>query len=289
MPGTPDMRSLVLLRTRTIAALVMIVCALPLKAGETRRVEGLRFEALLILGSVDVEVRQGEPAELQIQGPAGVTETVKYRVDGDTLVLGINPSKDSKRMEGVRFRVIVPQLRTLELRGSGDVYVKPFEFARSDWNSPAEIFLNGSGDIKLFAVQGASVQMRVKGGGNIQAASINVEQFDAFVAGAGDVYAKELQAKEAELTVTGSGAIKVTDKSFVESLEVNIIGSGDAYLEPVDCEDAEINVVGSGDVRLGRVAHLLEASILGSGDILYSGDAELDSVELGSGEVRRRE
>ncbi|MFK7831387.1 MAG: DUF2807 domain-containing protein [Congregibacter sp.] len=285
----PEMRSLLKRSAQAVAIVGALACAASLQAGETRRVEGLEFDELLIFGPMNVEVRQGEPAELQIQGPDGLTDKVKYRISGDTLTIGSGKSGDRKVLENISFRVILPQLQRLKLKGSGDVYVKPFDFTQTRRGEPAEISLEGSGDIKLYGVQGPSLELRVKGSGNIKALSISVAQLDTFVAGSGGVFIQTLQAKDAELTVTGSGDATVTEESFIESLEVNVIGSGDANLETVDCEKAEINIVGSGDVRIGRVTKLLAASILGSGDVRYRGDPDVDSIELGSGEVRRSE
>jgi hypothetical protein len=102
------------------AGLGMAVLA---QADEARRVEGLRFDELLVVGSVSVEVRQGEITELQIRGPKDSLDPDPFLIKGETLVLGARRSRENRDYDKLRFRVEVPILRELEVRGSGDVYV----------------------------------------------------------------------------------------------------------------------------------------------------------------------
>ena len=87
---------------------------------------------------------------------------------------------------------------------------------------------------------------------------------------------KKLQAQEAELVVTGSGDIKVTDEGFVHTAEVNVVGSGEIDLRVVRSEVIEANIVGSGDIELGEVLQSIQGAILGSGDVRFDGDPEVD-------------
>jgi hypothetical protein len=255
---------------------------------ETRSVEGLDFDELVVLGSIQVEVSQGDEYALQIRGPAEYLDMNPFRVDGDTLVLGSTRKSSGKYFETLQFRVVMPVLRELSVKGSGDVYVKPFQLAEARRDRTTVISLNGAGDIKLFGVTGGNLELEVKGSGDIKAVKLDVEDLEALVAGSGDLFIQTVQAEYVEFTVTGSGDLTVTDSSFVKKASVNVIGSGDVSADPMDCDEAEVNVLGSGSIRIGRVMTNLEASTIGSGDIRYRGDPEVDSVQLGSGEVRRR-
>lgn len=271
-----------------VAALVgSLAFAVPLSAGETRRIEGLEFDEIVVLGSIKVEIRQGDTPVLQIQGPDESIALATFSTKGDTLFLSSKKNSKRRELQKLRFRVIAPNLRELKLKGSGDVYVKPWTFEGRGKRDTMYVGLEGPGDIKLFSVEGSAIEMTVKGSGNIKAQSIEVEQIEAYVAGTGDLFIQTLTADEARFTVTGSGDIAVTDSGYVRELDANVVGSGDARLENVRCDSAELNVVGSGDIAVGEVLKTLEASVLGSGDIRFRGNPELEKFEIGSGEVRR--
>ena len=262
------------------------------RAGETRRVEGIDLadvDELYVIGSVRVELRQGDEAELRIQGDEKDFEIPPFFIKGESLVLGRGDYYGKDSVGAMRFRVVLPRLQELRLKGSGDAYVKPFELYDRGHGGFPTIAVEGSGDIKLYGLKGPGVELRVKGSGSIKAMDVDVEELEAVVAGSGDLFMQSVQAEEGEFVVTGTGDIGVTDGGFVKRLEVNVVGSGDARLEKVDCDVAEVNVVGSGTADVGRVASRLNASVLGSGDVFYRGEPKVESVELGSGEVRSRD
>lgn len=269
--------------TLTLAA-ACVLWSTGVLADETRRVEGLDFDEIDVLGAVSVEVRQGERALLQLRGPEGDLEKQPFYVKGDRLVLGHNPEHPRHDFQQVKFRVEVPELEELRVKGSGDAYIKPLTLAEE-----GSFSVDGSGDIKLFGIMGPALELTVKGSGDIKAVDVEVEDIRAVVAGSGDLFIKQLQADSGEFVVTGSGDIKVVEGGRVGRVEANIVGSGDIDMRGVASESAEIAIVGSGTANLGSVASTIEATILGSGDVLYDGDPEIESVQLGSGAVRRRD
>jgi hypothetical protein len=275
------------------ACLAFIGCFVsPVQAAdETRRVEGLQFDQIILIGDSQLEIRQGDEVGLQLRGPSQFLDPEPFYLRGETLVLGAREhARSSKTVDTDRkllFRVVMPVLRELRVQGSGEVYMKPFVFESGD-RVPA-LVVDGSGEINMFSITGGRVEMRVGGSGDIKAETIDVDDLEAVVAGSGGIFIRSLQADSGELVITGSGDLAVTEKSFVQTLEVSVVGSGDAELAPLSAERAELNVVGSGDIQIGEVAEKLNASVLGSGDVSYGGDPEVDRVELGSGEVRRRD
>lgn len=277
------------LLTASVASIVLSCVMAPAQAGETRTVEGLDFEELLILGSIKVEVKQGSPAELQIQGSEDFLEPLPFSVRGSTLVIGRHSWANNKHAHELRYRVIVPELSELRLKGSGSVYVKPFVSDNPDPDLPFTVSLEGSGGIMMYSINYPSVELKVKGSGKVKVETLDAKELEAVVAGSGDLFVGTLSTTDAEITITGSGDVAVTEPSYTDTVEINVIGSGDARLKNLFCDTAELNVVGSGDISLGEVATKLNASILGSGDIRYGGNPRVEKVELGSGEVRRRD
>ncbi|WP_439101115.1 GIN domain-containing protein [Congregibacter sp.] len=255
---------------------------------QTRRVEGLDFDEVVVLGDAEVEISQGDEVALQLRGPADYLDTEPFYVSGDTLVVGAR-KRENNDDERLRFRIVMPYLEELQVKGSGTVYIKPFAFDAMGGDDPVTLTVDGSGEINAFELTGAVLELRVEGSGDFRAVSVNVAELEAVVAGSGYLFVETLTAGRGEFVVTGSGDLRVTEGGSVDELEVNVVGSGDIRMPSVNSNRAETNIVGSGSALIGEVREQLNASILGSGDVSYSGSPEVERVELGSGEVRRRD
>lgn len=259
--------------------------------GKTQRIVGLEFDRVIVVGDLEVEIRQETETELQVRGDAESLDERLFYVRDNTLVLGARAGelRIRKGEQPTRMRVAMPALQELRLKGAGEVYLQPFQFRENSAGSWPLIALEGSGRISAFALMGTALEMRVKGSGNVRVEQIEVDDLEIVIAGGGNAFVQTLNALDGEFVVTGSGDLEVTRASHVTQLEVSVVGSGDAQLTPLDSMRAEINVVGSGSVAVGQIFEQLNASVLGSGDISYAGDPQVERVELGSGEVRRRD
>lgn len=280
--GTPRARYL-------IASCVALLLAPPALFAdeEVRRIEGLEFTRIALVGDVKAQIRQGDGHVLQVFGDrSDLDEEPFYVSNGGLLVLGKRRGS-SRSADDVRFRVTLPVLDKLSVNGSGAAYVKTFDLGGRD-DSVAEFVVDGSGDLRIFGLKGGSTELRVKGSGDLRAVLIDVGEIEATVSGSGDMYLKEVHAARGEFIVTGSGDLVVTEGGRVDRLEANVVGSGDIDLDDVNSRVAEVNVIGSGTATIGIVDEKLNASILGSGDIRYLGEPETDSVALGSGDIRVR-
>lgn len=125
----------------------------------------------------------------------------------------------------------------------------------------------GSGSIKVEgALSGDRVNISLSGSGNITSA-VKADDFHAAVAGSGSIDLNG-SAKETKINISGSG--DVNGKSFrTATASVSIAGSGSAYL------GAEKSI---------------SASIVGSGNVVYSGNATItDSRTVGSGRLSRED
>ncbi len=265
------------------AALALGIVAGGAAAGEeTRRVEGLQFSRVVVSDDIRVEILQNDTHVLRYKADVdNLDREPFYIARKDTLVLL------KSRRGDVRFRVGMPTLERVTVKGSGSVYVKPFSLPDST-SKTAEFVLDGSGDLRLYGFEGPEVELSLKGSGDLKAVNIETDNLTAVVSGSGELYLREVTADSGMFTVTGSGDLEVTERGYVRDIEVDVVGSGDAELDAVDCEDAEVNVVGSGNVSLGVVERKLTATILGSGDIRYRGEPKIERTVFGSGDIRSR-
>ncbi|CAN0602201.1 unnamed protein product, partial [Ectocarpus sp. 12 AP-2014] len=230
-----------------------------------------------VLGSTSVQISQGDATALKIRGDADDLEKEPFFIKRNALVLGKSRSHRGAQFDELRFRVVIPDLQELKVKGSGSAYVKPFALLESDGGDAPTVQVEGSGDIKLYGIEGAAIELRVNGSGDIKVVKLDVAEVEAVVAGSGDLFIQNLRAERGEFVITGAGDIEVTEDSFVEQIEISVVGSGDADLSRVSCDRAEMNIVGSGNADIGEVREQLNASVLGSGDIRHGGDPEVES------------
>ena len=127
------------------------------------------------------------------------------------------------------------------------------------------VSLSGSGDV--------SFREGLRGG-----------SFKLKLTGSGDVSGK-LWVKNLEVNLAGSGDIKVSGSA--DNSNISVAGSGDYTARDLTTNTASVRVAGSGDARI-NVSQKLDASVVGSGDVYYTGSVKsVSSSKIGSGDVSR--
>jgi hypothetical protein len=102
--------------------------------------------------------------------------------------------------------------------------------------------------------------------------------------GSGDLTGK-VDVKSLESSISGSGDITVSGRA--ENSSVSVVGSGDFTGQNLTTTNTTVKVAGSGDARV-NAADKIEASVVGSGDVHYTGAAKnISSSKAGSGSVSR--
>lgn len=113
---------------------------------------------------------------------------------------------------------------------------------------------------------------------------INTNNLKIKVSGSGDVLGK-LNVKGLEVGVTGSGDVKLNGRADVAN--VNVSGSGDYTAPEVATLSTTVRVSGSGDAKV-YATQKIDASVSGSGDIIYGGSPkQVTTATHGSGDIHR--
>jgi len=269
---------------RTFLLFMCLLCPLASLAGEeTLRVEGLAVDRVVVHGSVDAEISQGDPVLMLVRGDKQSLEQQPFFVQGTTLILGRSEGGNlgDQDFSKLKFKLTLPELHSLRMTGSGKVYVRPLQV------NELSIALEGSGDMKFFAVKGKTVKVAATGSGNIQLAELAVQSLTIVQAGSGNIELGKLDVKSLSASLSGSGDIGVENPASTTELTMNIVGSGEIDFEEIDATTVEVNVVGSGTASVG-VSSTLVANIMGSGEIYYRGDPDIEKTVLGSGELHRQ-
>ena len=169
-------------RSMLPVALVFLICAgfSALVHAATRSVEGLEFDSVVVWGSVDVEVTQGDAMHLRVRGSSDDLDAEPFYVSDGVLFLGRSAS--GERLDSnLKFKLVAVDLHEISLKGSGEIYVKPLR-AES-----LTVSVEGSGDINLHEVTGTELEMIVAGSGSIQLAEAEVGEIEVDVSGSGAV------------------------------------------------------------------------------------------------------
>lgn len=115
--------------------------------------------------------------------------------------------------------------------------------------------------------------------GSIRAARLRIETDTG-----GDLELSGLDCDELELIVAGGGDVVLSGRARRQRFESR--GDGDVDASGLKGERGEVLLAGSGDLKV-NVSEVLTVRAPGSGDIWYSGAPTVNTVQIGSGTLRR--
>ncbi|RSZ61008.1 DUF2807 domain-containing protein [Massilia atriviolacea] len=223
-------------------------------ASEVRPVGG-GVTTINLGGPIDMTLRQGAVASLTVRGEQRLLGNVETISEGNTLNI------DTKGMllhhkQPLQVVLVLPELDTVRIRGSGDSTVNGFSGDR------LELQLNGSGNVK-FNGRYREVEAGLQGSGDLELNGGSSDKVDVHVVGSGS------------MTVVGAA------KAF----KVVQMGSGDLDAEHLSADAVSIELIGSGSAIV-QARKSATAVLRGSGDITVHGNPEDRHItHNGSGDV----
>jgi carbon monoxide dehydrogenase subunit G len=188
-------------------------------ATETRSVGD--FQAVRLSGSMDLQVRQGNTASVQVTADdnllALLETVVETTANGPTLDVRWKKGTSLYTKSKVLVSVVTPRLTALTAAGAGDMQVEAF-------NTPAlKLSISGSGDARLNSLSTEDLGISIAGSGDVIGTG-SATRTTVSIAGSGDVRLSGMKSEEVSVTIAGSGDAAVNAN---KSLEVRIAGSGD--------------------------------------------------------------
>ena len=155
----------------------------------------------------------GRSPSLRITAGKNVISHLTSDVRGDRLTLS---SDGSVRDVGpVRYDLVLPSARVVQLSGSGTVEAK-FPSALQ------QVLLPGSGDIRVDGLAAEQLTVDLSGSGQVTVAGSATRQLVS-IGGSGRYSADGLASQDAQVTISGSGSATVTAS---RTLTATISGSG---------------------------------------------------------------
>jgi len=125
----------------------------------------------------------------------------------------------------------------------------------------------------------------ISGSGNIFFKDgITTNSLKLKISGSGDILGK-MDVKILESHISGSGDMKLTGRA--ENSTVTVVGSGDFIARDLLTANSQVHISGSGDAVINASAKV-DASVNGSGDIRYTGNAtNVSKRKSGSGDISK--
>jgi hypothetical protein len=140
--------------------------------------------------------------------------------------------------------------------------------------------------VKIWITLPSLTEAELAGSGSIKGEKMfeNLDRVKLEISGSGDI-SLNLDAREIQAGITGSGDMRLRGKAAKS--EIEITGSGHVDAEGLEAKDCAVEITGSGDADVNALEKL-DAVIVGSGNVSYSGAAAVRSKVTGSGEVYPR-
>ncbi len=247
---------------------------------EVRHLSG--FTEIDLSGSPDVIVKSGNEYKVVVKDYENLLPKLKTVVKGNALKIYFDGCVTNSQAV---VEITMPELTGIRSSGSGDIRVSG-DF-KGDY---VNVAVSGSGNVTFNGlIDGMqSLEIAIAGSGDVHFNSVVKEaKVKTSVLGSGDV-SLNLPGKIAdfELKSQGSGDVYISGDT-VANAQMVTMGSGDISAENVVFVNARVKTMGSGDIKL-QVRQSLEATTMGSGDIIYSGNPQKISLHaMGSGDVRK--
>jgi len=202
------------------------------------------FNAIALGGAMNLTVRQGSPASVQVSADDKLLPQIETVVEsgrsGPTLQLRMKREQGGfsswSSRGAIKVTVVTPQLSGLSTAGSGDIRLEAFK-------TPA-------------------LQLSIAGAGNAVLNGLDTEELGVGISGSGDVRG-DGRAARLNVSIAGSGDVRLADLRGDE-VSVKIAGSGDAAVNAQ--KTLKVSIAGSGDVIYTGEA-TVKSSVAGSGSI----------------------
>lgn len=210
-------------------------------------------------GSINLTLRQGAVPSLIVRGEERLLGNVETVQDGENLVIGIKGMVLHHR-NPLQVILVLPELNTLQLTGSGDTEVNGFN------GEKIEVSLTGRGTLKFNG---------------------RYKHVNASLSGSGDMEMNGGASDEVEIEQVGSGDMTVVGSA--KQFRAQKSGTGDLDAEHLAADDTVLDARGSGNAVV-QARKKVEISIVGSGDVTVIGNpSERATERTGSGSIEFRQ
>jgi len=130
-------------------------------------------------------------------------------------------------------------------------------------------------------------RLSLTGSGNIFAEKkIETDYLELLITGTGDIKIPQLKCNSLETIITGTGDIIVAGNDTLREINAFVAGSGNIKANLLPARYGHFRIGGTGICDV-NISEYLDATIIGSGQIRYTGSPEINSSVSGSGRIKQ--
>ncbi len=211
-------------------------------------------------GPLQVEVRVGPAASLQVEADSNLLPLVRTESSGAALRVWVQGSVRTNH--GLRVIYTTPQLAQIRASGSGRLVASGFD------GGALTLTKSGSGETQLSGKVG-SLNMHASGSGSVNASALQSGNANLELSGSGRITMGQVKADALNVKVHGSGDLLASGAAT--NVNARVSGSGGVNLMAVASDRADLATNGSGEIS-ARARQSLVAQTNGSGSITVYGD-----------------
>jgi hypothetical protein len=216
--------------------------------------------ALDVSGPLEVNVRVGPPASLEVEADSNLLPMIRTEVTGGVLRMWVEGNVRSAN--SLRVTYTAPALLDASASGSGRLTISELNGAPLNFSKSGSGAANLSGSV-------SRLDLRHSGSGAINAGALRTGEATLALSGSGRTNLGPVQGSALTVNLHGSGSLQAS--GAVASLNARVQGSGGADLAALASEQADLAIDGSGDIT-ARVTRALVAQSTGSGRITVYGN-----------------
>ena len=263
---------------------------------EAREIAG--FTEVRSNGSFEVYVTQAEEFSVEVVAYENLLPIIETYVTGYSLIIETSNNSCFKTGQPIKVYVSLPDVTVLELNGSGKLIAG---FTESAYLVCAN---RGSGYLAVDSVDSERLNLSNSGSGHLEAGRIFTQEISMVQSGSGTIDLGAISGSEVvsinhsssgnvrsiidggksiSAILSGSGRIDLSGE--VQKADYTLNSSGRIDALDLMSYDARATSSGSGLIYVWAREYL-EATITGSGDILYKGDPQVSFQVTGSGSIK---
>lgn len=231
-----------------------------------RRTVAANLTELDMSGPLQVELRVGPAASLQVEADSNLLPFIRTETDGSALRVSVQA--EVRTNNSLRIVYTTPQLGQIRTSGSGRLVASGFHGAALTMTK------SGSGESQLSGKVG-NLNMQLSGSGNVNASALESGNANLELVGSGRLTMGRVSADALNVTLHGSGGMQASGAAT--NVNARVSGSGGVNLMALASERADLATNGSGDIS-ARVRQSLVAQTNGSGSITVYGDPAQRSI-----------
>jgi hypothetical protein len=188
------------------------------------------FDRVVFRGVGDLDITQGDQAEITIKGREDIVSRIETEVKGTTLHIELK--KDWIRWTDLNFesRRIFYNLSLKKLKGldhSGAGVIESDQILTDS----LKLKLGGAGSVSIDSLEAETLEVTLKGAGKISLAGKVIDQ-DIRLAGAGSYQARNLESESANVSLSGAGSVEVRVEDVLD-VKLTGLGSVRYYGDPI--------------------------------------------------------